>query len=650
MELIQPYFFKFIKRLVYSKFDIFIFCKNEKYESFNLLGILRLNDSMLGLREQLGQRIQEGKQAINNKDYSLAIFSFQKAIKLAMDQSPVLNNIIGLSYAYLALSFFYKGDETKVRTTLEKIAPFFADKPINTQGYAAILLSIGLDFQKLKAYEFSIIPMKVALNLTRKSSLNQDLDAISIISRNLAYSYYRLQKQTAAAKLFRIAGDLEENPKIAIELYQNSSYLYYQENMKEEALNILQTAFEKVDIAENLGLISKSFDLKNEIAHYQATIAYEIYEYYLNSNDLNQALDYIILSQSKFSYIAQNFWSIKTLYEEAMLYNKLNEISKRDKLLEKVVELKYTEETSNYIIRAGLFLLISSLEKNNFPKVGYYLQILSNIKMEDLNPSIANIISQIKEISKKSQKRGQIQTNLRFSLKDLDLPAEKLLEQDESLFQEKSFTSAELEEKMQTEIKTSIGLPRKISHISTKLKPPSLEKLQELFEVKEAPIKQKIETIVKTREDVKISPSAEILSNLFRAHRINQDESNITEISLSTERETEQEQTQENQSLENIPTQVGRYLQRAGWTIRLNLTPGQRRGAEPDIVAEKGLIRKKKKLIFFAENPTDAEICGFLLQSSLEEGAKLVFLMSGDPRTVNLSRKVKLITHIDQLF
>ncbi|WP_455142982.1 hypothetical protein [Candidatus Hodarchaeum mangrovi] len=615
---------------------------------------------MIGLREQLGQRIQEGKLAISNEDYSLAIFSFQKAIKLASDQSPVLNNIIGVSYAYLALSFFYKGDEMQARTNIDKIEPFFDHKPFNTQGYAAILLSIGLDFQRLKAYEFSIIPMKVALKLTRESSLTEDLEAISIISRNLAYSYYKMQKQTAAAKLFRIAGDLEENPKIAIELYQNSSYLYYQENMKEEALNILETAFNKVDIAENSGLINYPLKLKKEIAHFQAIIAYEIYQHYISYNDLNQSLDYINLSQSKFSFIDKEFWPTKTLYEEAMIYNKLDKINKRDKLLEKVVEHKYTEDTNIFIIRAGLLLLISSLEKNNFPKVGYYLQILSNIEMEYLNPSIANIISQIREISRKSLKRGQIQTNLRFTLKDLDLPVEKLIEQYESLFEERSLTFTQFKEKSQKEIDHSIGLTGKMSQFSGKLKPPSLERLQELFEVKETTIEPKMEereaipeTIPTTQEEYeegRISPSAETLSNLFREHRILQEEDNISEINITTAEDTENKEIQERISLENIPTQAGRYFQRAGWTVRFNLTTGQRRGAEPDIIAEKGLIRRRKKLIFFAENPTDAEICGFLLQSSLEEGEKLVFLMSGDPRTVKLSRKVKLITHIDQLF
>ncbi len=632
----------------------------KKYESFNLLVIFRLNDNMIGLREQLGQRIQEGKLAISNEDYSLAIFSFQKAIKLASDQSPVLNNIIGVSYAYLALSFFYKGDEMQARTNIDKIEPFFDHKPFNTQGYAAILLSIGLDFQRLKAYEFSIIPMKVALKLTRESSLTEDLEAISIISRNLAYSYYKMQKQTAAAKLFRIAGDLEENPKIAIELYQNSSYLYYQENMKEEALNILETAFNKVDIAENSGLINYPLKLKKEIAHFQAIIAYEIYQHYISYNDLNQSLDYINLSQSKFSFIDKEFWPTKTLYEEAMIYNKLDKINKRDKLLEKVVEHKYTEDTNIFIIRAGLLLLISSLEKNNFPKVGYYLQILSNIEMEYLNPSIANIISQIREISRKSLKRGQIQTNLRFTLKDLDLPVEKLIEQYESLFEERSLTFTQFKEKSQKEIDHSIGLTGKMSQFSGKLKPPSLERLQELFEVKETTIEPKMEereaipeTIPTTQEEYeegRISPSAETLSNLFREHRILQEEDNISEINITTAEDTENKEIQERISLENIPTQAGRYFQRAGWTVRFNLTTGQRRGAEPDIIAEKGLIRRRKKLIFFAENPTDAEICGFLLQSSLEEGEKLVFLMSGDPRTVKLSRKVKLITHIDQLF
>ena len=75
-----------------------------------------------------------------------------------------------------------------------------------------------------------------------------------------------------------------------------------------------------------------------------------------------------------------------------------------------------------------------------------------------------------------------------------------------------------------------------------------------------------------------------------------------------------------------------------------------RRDAEPDIVAEKGLIRKRKKLIFFAEDVPEAEICSFLLQSNPEIGEKIVFLIEGNPQEANISLQVKIISRIDQLF
>jgi hypothetical protein len=186
-----------------------------------------------------------------------------------------------------------------------------------------------------------------------------------------------------------------------------------------------------------------------------------------------------------------------------------------------------------------------------------------------------------------------------------------------------------------------------------------VQKLKDLFEIKEEVEEQpKIESLVqaqpnienlpKERNDIG-SPTSESLSNIFRAHRITQDTEEGLELPFEPETSSDEIEIQENQPTENIPSQVGRQLQKAGWSIQINFSSGMRRGTEPDIQAEKGLIRKKKKLIFIAEDPTDAEICGFLLQSSLEEGEKIVYLIEGNPQEVNISHKIKLVTQINQI-
>jgi len=113
-----------------------------------------------------------------------------------------------------------------------------------------------------------------------------------------------------------------------------------------------------------------------------------------------------------------------------------------------------------------------------------------------------------------------------------------------------------------------------------------------------------------------------------------------------------EEPTPENtvDSHENIQYEVGRRLQKAGWSVQLNFSSNISHGSEPDIVAEKGLIRKKKKLVFFAKSVPDAEICSFLLQSNVETGERIIFLHEGNPRSANVSLDMKVITRIDQLF
>jgi hypothetical protein len=84
--------------------------------------------------------------------------------------------------------------------------------------------------------------------------------------------------------------------------------------------------------------------------------------------------------------------------------------------------------------------------------------------------------------------------------------------------------------------------------------------------------------------------------------------------------------------------------------VQTNNISNVSKGSDPDIIAEKGLVRKKRKLIFFAEHVEEAEICSFLLQNHLLAGEKYVYLLSGDPYKARVSKKIKIVTQIDQIF
>jgi hypothetical protein len=101
---------------------------------------------------------------------------------------------------------------------------------------------------------------------------------------------------------------------------------------------------------------------------------------------------------------------------------------------------------------------------------------------------------------------------------------------------------------------------------------------------------------------------------------------------------------------ENIRALVVGRLQKAGWAVELNFDNFTQKGVEPDVLAVKGLVRKHRMLIYFAENPADAEICSFLLQSNPRSGEKIIFLLDGSPGEADVSKEIKLVTQINQLF
>ncbi|MHA1331569.1 MAG: tetratricopeptide repeat protein [Candidatus Hodarchaeales archaeon] len=612
---------------------------------------------MIELRQKLGAKIQAGKKALTEEKYNEAVFYFKKAIKIAAQHSPALDNIIGLSYSYLALALLRKGEVEESRSCLRKIETYFRTRPTQAQGYAVILLDIGLQFQKNNLFEESIILMKIALNFVREDKSNDNLGAISIISRNLAYSYFKIGMNTTAAKLFRISGDLEEKADVAVELYQNAAYLYYKEEFKEEALNILETAYNRLSIPEVIIHIPDAEKTKKEIAKFQANITYEIYRTLFKSGNLDQALQYLELCYEKSLLIENNSMIVKTLYEQAMIHQKVGNFSQRDKILEKLIKAELNEKTDLYIAKASLILITQSLEKKNLNKVENYLSILSNIPSEKLDPLILDKINKITDVVEKSRRRKQIHTNIHFTLKELELPLEKLVVEVDNYSKRELQQSIEEPKIEVNPILISAEPTSEYSALGTNFRPPSIEILDSLFKTKSREVsssktpeikpvrKEPSETI---REKTPKEPYMKAYE-VFRSHKT-EISGAVTPKSKETVRVTTTTTPKEEPKKQlSIPGQVCKQLQKAGWSIRLNLTSGQERGTEADLIAERGLIRKKKKLIFFAEDPTDAEICGFLLQSNHDEGEKIVYLLSGNPREVNISRKVKLVTGIDQI-
>lgn len=609
---------------------------------------------------QLENLIKIGKEAIFKQNYQKAINSFENAIKIAKEYSPALNNIIGISHANIALSQGNLGENQTALESTIRAKDFLENITEKPTEYLAILHGLGLEFQKISLHNCAIIILSLALDLARANVATHETSQISVITRQLAFSYGEIDNLNTAGKLFRISGDLEEQASVAIDLYKNSAYLYYKNGVKDEALNILETAFDKAGIIGN-------YENQKLIARFQVTIAFEIMKTLTQNGLLNQAIEYGELCIDKCRVLEDTTWTTQLLYESALLLRKIDKIWQSNQYLEKVIIEGKSKVTERIRLQAIVLLTVHMLETENYSQANFYLQQLDIERIRKIHPRLARTLTDISQSLEKSEERGKIHSNLIFRRKDLDLPVDELLKTEEII---QNFPKPERPSSLELEeLTTNIMHHRAVSD----LKPPSIESLNRLFEIEEpspiissSSVKEKAEIddvssrgleesiiVVEDRE-----PATESLEDVFSAHQHTPtrsesqetySESFIPPIEPITIDQTEEQEISP-ETILNIRYEVGRRLQKAGWSVQMNFSAGVRQGAEPDIVAEKGIIRKRRKLLFFAEDVADAEICSFLLQSNLEAGERIIFLLEGNPRSANVSLHVKLITRIDQLF
>ena len=604
----------------------------------------------------LNQRIKEGKKALFEKEYFVAINAFKEAIIIGKNFSPTLDNIVGISFGNIALALAHQGKSDLVLDYVLRAADHLSiitEKPLV---YTSILHGLGLDFQKFNLHDCSIILLKIALDIARKNAPEQDTRLISIITRQLAFSYSEISNLYASAKLFRISGDLEEQATIAVDLYKNAAYLYYKEGVREEALNILETAFDKA------GIIGDT-DNQTEIARFQVTISYEIMKKFASHGLSQRALAYSEICIKKSRYLKDSISTTKILYETALILQLIGKFWQRNNVLRQIIIEDKSQETERIRQRAILLLAVHFLEFENYSEAFFYVEQLSLEKISEINPQLSQKLIEVAKSLEKSQQRGQIQTDLRFSRSDLDLPVETLLEEEEFV----TFSTPERPSSLELE-ELSVNL--QTTQITEKLKPPSVESLQALFDAEISPITEPVPTSETRQEtdrtqtdrplatdEIGVQPIRETqIDHVFSAHQetsnshlpSSNDILELIQPSNQSVIHTTNEQLLEPEG--NIRYEVGRRLQRAGWSVHLNFSTDIHQGAEPDILAEKGLIRKKKMLIFFAEHVPDAEICAFLLQSNSEAGERVIYLLEGNPSEADVSSHVKIINRIDQLF
>ena len=369
---------------------------------------------------QLGQQINRGKQALDEEEFDLAINAFEEAISIAKNMSPALDNIIGVSLGNIALALGHQGKKNQALEYTLQVSDYFGEIPEKIEIYTSILHSLGIDLQKLGLYDCSIIMLKVTLYMARKIATESDPSLVSTITRQLAFSYSEMNNLSVSAKLFRISADIEEQASIAIDLYKNAAYLYYKLSEREEALNILETAFGKA------GIIGDT-ENQQEITYFQITISYEIMKRFAENGLVSQAIAYSEICLRKCRFLGDNSWTIKILYEIALIFQADNKIWLRNKHLKEIIAYATVSDTKLIKQKSILLLAVHFLETKSYGEAFLYLQQLPFDEIKQIFPDLAHKLAEILTILEKSQQREQIHANIHFSRKDLDLPVEEML-------------------------------------------------------------------------------------------------------------------------------------------------------------------------------------------------------------------------------
>lgn len=260
------------------------------------------------------EKIFTGKQALANDYIDLANQAFQEALNASIPEGPSQNSLIGIAQVYLLLAQGTKGtqEDKSTATQITEALSLLPPETNKLESYIFLLIDIGEGFQKISFFESSSVIYQKTLQYAQTQGAKQNIRTISKISKNLAFSYQKIGKIESAAKLYRIAADLEEEPEEALTYYRSSAYQYYQAGMKDEALNIFQTAFDKAGILQQT-------ELQNEIAGFQGIISYEIFKAKDPIDLSSPDLEYLNLAYEKFSYLNDLDWLARIEKERVLL-------------------------------------------------------------------------------------------------------------------------------------------------------------------------------------------------------------------------------------------------------------------------------------------------------------------------------------------
>lgn len=462
------------------------------------------------------------------------------------------------------------------------------------------------------------------------------------ISSNLAYVYYHQKQYLKCAKMFEIAATLEEVEQEKID-FLNSAFLVYKEIKNyERAANVLKSLIKLLRSSSDPSTIPKI----EEYIDIQLILAKGKYKESkeLTYDSISEITNLIpILGKENYTHV---------YYEIGKLCHSMeNIVDSIDYFFE---SYQLTNMENNPIIHAKSALNLA---------LGY-IQVDEFNRAEELLNEASSYSSKMKD-----QKTLEKVEKIRKSLNEIKIGKESLDEKELKNFNidtKREISSESIIKEDSILEKRKMTKKEEISNISKDIKPR--EKITENIGFESyyktlSSIDEKNDGAeILPMEDIETISSVEVLNETNTDYHQEEMETNTLSSYVETEdylpnsalqslsfSEDSQDIISPVLSFESAKNMVTSFLRNNGYNVSFNRHVEGFTGTV-DLVAVKGNVRRKKIFMLFSSTASDAGLSSYLLQSIIDKGLKIIFLLEGEsPRKMGQVNIINSINNLESL-
>ena len=553
---------------------------------------------------------------IDNKIYQISVgkISFEELESLKeMIQTPnlLLSTKTGLK-CWLALGYINLGLNEKFLLIIHEIISETSSDGVEAfkiiKNIEYVLDYFGQYLMNLQEYELALKTFRLALD---QAKLESDTNVIASISKHLAYSYFYLKDYDKSSRLLEIASSIFTNAQETFSCLILSAKLKYKQNDLIKSITLLESALRISKKLNNNDLINqtqkKLLDLQREILIKGNIKEDEKIFFYMESITQN------LKSSNQDSDLASAY------YEFGMILEKKGYLDESILYYEEASRISYDNELWPLYGRVSLQLGIIAFNQQDYEIANSYADQVLQISSYDDDSDLENLGLKLKSAINKTKS----------SLHSYNKDTKKTTEVEPSQIQ--------------------------ISTPNVNPEPEIIDQPLPSNTIEEAEItniQPEVNSNVVSLEND--SNSSNFTANLEFDSINNHLEQTGYELSSETSDQNLEQQSNQSSGLtfetsfENTRHKISEFLTKNGFTVEFDLTP-YNGTSSIDIVASKGNIRKKKMYILISGNEGEASLAGYLFNSLLQSGKKIIFLESGNPSSAVLPKDVQIITNIEEI-